>query len=272
MRKLVIAALALVGVIAAVGVAVAANTYTVNVATSSPLAKGSPSKPVPKGFKFGYTVAESDPSKRATPIEKFQIAWEGLIANPKYFPSCKFDRLNDSSVPASCNKALVGTGLVKNAAGPTSNQALAASTPCNLRLRLFNTGTSLAIRIDSDGKPPPLSFESNTIGCLLPIGTALNTRLKRTTVAGKPASDLVFSVPSNLKHPIPGNDNSIRFTTASVKRLAKRARVGGRTRTVGIYEAIGCKGSTRTLRTKFTTEATATAPAQSFTATKTSRC
>jgi len=274
MRKLLIAVLALTGVVAAAGgVAIAANTYTVDVATTTSVAKGSPAKPVPMGFKFGYTVAESDPTKRGTVIEKYQIAPEGLVANPKYFPKCAFSDLNkQTGTPARCNNAIVGSGLVKNAAGPSNNQALASSLPCNLRLRLYNTGKGLAIRLDSDGKPPPPSFDSDVIGCPLPVGTAIDARFKRTTVGGKPTSDLVFTVPQNLKHPALGVDNSVRTTLSTVKKLSKTATINGKRRKVGFYEAVGCKGNTRTTRVLFTTEATATQAAQKFTATKTGRC
>jgi len=275
MRKLFIVAVALVGVlVAAGGVAIAANNYNVDVAASTPVAKGSKAKPIPMGLKFGYSVTDSDPLRRATVIEKYQIAPEGLVANPKYFPKCKFTDLNKTSVPSKCNKALVGTGIVKNAAGPSNDATLAASLPCNLRLRLFNTGVGLAIRLDSDGKGQPPSFDSNIIGCPLPVSTAIDARFKKTKIDGMPSSDLVFSVPTNLKHPVGGIDNSVRTTISNIKKIVtkKKVRIGGKTRKAGFYEAVGCKGKTRQTRVLFTTEQTATAAPVKVTATKESKC
>jgi hypothetical protein len=40
----------------------------------------------------------------------------------------------------------------------------------------------------------------------------------------------------------------------------------------GFYEKVGCKGTTRLVRATFKTEATASQPSQTFTATRTSRC
>ena len=142
--------------------------------------KGTKAKPIPTGLKFGFQVEESDPTKRATVIEQYAIGSEGLVANPKLFPKCAFTDSNDATVPAKCNKALVGTGLVKNGAGPSTDQSLAASTPCNLELRLYNDGDGMTLRLDSNGKPAPADFTSDTVGCLLPIATAINGKFVKT--------------------------------------------------------------------------------------------
>jgi hypothetical protein len=267
MRKLSIAVLAIAAAVAVASVAVAANVYSVHLGSTTVKGKGSTTKPIPTGVKLGFTVGESDPSKRATVIEKYAIGSEGLVTNPKFFPKCSFGQLDDATVPASCGKALVGTGLVKNAAGPSTDQSLSSSSPCNLALRLFNTGSGMAIRVDG-GPPIPPSFESDTVGCALPIHTAINGRFVKRKIGGVVASDFVFTVPQNLKHPLTGIDNSIRRSD-NIIRL-KRKTVNGKRR--GFYEKVGCKGTTRLVRATFTTEATASQAPQTFTATKTSKC
>ena len=269
MRKLSIAVLALVAVVAVASVAIAANTYKVHVASTSKKGKGSKKNPIPTGLRLGFQVAETDPSKRATVIEKYSLGAEGLVTNTKAVPKCAFGDLdNQEGVPAKCNKALVGRGLVKNAAGPSSDQSLQRSSPCNLQLRLYNTGRGMAIRLDSNGEPQPDSFESDEVGCLLPIGTAIDARFVKTRIAGVAASDLRFTVPQNLKHPVAGVDNSIRETVSMVLFKTKMIR-GER---VGYYNKVGCKGGKRTTRATFTTEATSSSPPQTFTATKQSKC
>src|SRR5215210_7185253 len=117
MRKLWIAALAIVGVFAVVGTAIAANTYQVHKAGTTAKGKGSLAHPIPTGIIIGFKVGEEDPSKRGTVIEKYAIGAEGILANGKGAPSCAFDDLNDPGpVPAKCNKARVGGGIAKNAA------------------------------------------------------------------------------------------------------------------------------------------------------------
>ena len=268
MRKLSIAVLAIAAVAALASVAVAANVYKVHLGSTTKPGKGTKAKPIPTGLKFGFQVEESDPSKRATVIEQYAIGSEGLVTNPKLFPKCAFSDLdNEPTPPAKCKKALVGTGLVKNAAGPSGNQSLSSSTPCNLQLRLYNNGSGMMLRLDG-GPPIPPSFESDTIGCALPIHTAINGKFVKRKIGGVAASDFVFSVPQNLKHPLAGVDNSVRRSDNIIKlRTVKRK---GKKR--GFYEKIGCKGSQRLIRATFITEATASQPAQRFTATKQSKC
>jgi hypothetical protein len=271
MRKLSIAVLALAAVVAVAGVAVAANTYKVHVASTSANGKGSPTKPIPTGIKLGFQVGDTDPSMRGTVIEKYAIGAEGVVTNPKAAPKCAFDDLNDPTpVPAKCKPALVGKGLVKNAAGAASDRSLAHSSPCNLAVEFYNNGSGMVIRLDSQGKPPPPDFESDAVGCLLRIDGrhSINGKFVKTKIAGKPASDFRFTVPENLKHPLAGIDNSIRESVSSI--FLKTKVIAGKK--WGFYNKVGCKGTKRTTRATFTTERTATQAPQTFSATKQSKC
>jgi hypothetical protein len=252
MRKLLIAALALAGVLAVAGVALAQNVYETHVAGGRPIAKGSVNKPVPVSVDFGFRVSETDPTKRATPIETYSIGSEGLVANPRFFPSCTFGQVQSGPARA-CRRALVGTGIVRAASGPTSNQALAASLPCNQRLRLYNIGNGMAIRLDTDPPQPP-NFDTDQIGCPLSIHDAIRGRFVRTRIAGHPATDFRFTVPQNLLHPVTGLDTSVRESVSNLPRKVRRARVKGKRRRVGFYEVVGCTGNRRTARTIYESE------------------
>jgi hypothetical protein len=267
MRKLSIAVLALAAVVAVASVAYAANVYEVHLGSTTVKGKGSKAKPIPTGLKFGFQVSETDPSKRATVIEQYAIGSEGLVTNPKLFPKCAFGDLDDATVPAKCAKAVVGSGLVKNAAGPSTDQSLAVSSPCNLALKLYNNGSGMVLRLDG-GPPIPPSFESDTVGCALPIHTGINGKFVKRKIGGVVASDFVFTVPQNLKHPLTGVDNSVRRSDNLIKLKTKRVRGVKR----GYYEKVGCKGPKREVRATFKTEATASQPSQTFTARKQSRC
>jgi hypothetical protein len=258
MRKLLIAALALVGVLALGGVALAQNLYETHVAGGRPIAKGTPKKPVPVSVDFGFRVTETDPTKRATPIETYSIGSEGLVANPRYFPSCTFAQVQSGPARA-CRKALVGDGVVRAASGPTNNQALAASLPCNQRLRLYNIGNGMAIRLDVDPPFPTTptgapDFDTDQFGCPLNIHDAIKGRFVKTRIAGHPATDFRFSVPQNLLHPVTGLDTSVRESVSNLPRKARTARVRGKRRRVGFYEVVGCTGNRRTARTTYTSE------------------
>lgn len=269
MRKVFVAALTLAALAAAASVAIAANTYTLHKASTSAKGKGSLANPIPTNLVFGFRVGETDPSKRATVIAKYAIGAEGLLANTRVKARCAFTDLDDiEGVRAKCRKALVGRGLVKNAAGASTDQSLSSSAACNLQLRLYNIGTGMAIRLDSNGKPPPPSFQSNVVGCPLPIATAIKARFVKTKIAGVVASDLRFTVPQELKHPLTGVDNSIRQSESTIA-LAEKTING---KEVGFYSKVGCKGSRRTVRATFTTERTASTPARTFTAFKQVKC
>ena len=145
---------------------------------------------------------------------------------------------------------------MKNAAGPSNpgpggERALADSSPCNLRLRLYNDGDGMTLRLDSNGRPIPPSFESNEVGCALPIATAINGKFVKRKIGGVTASDFVFTVPQNLKHPLSGIDNSVRRSDNLIKLKTKKVK--GKKR--GFYEKVGCKGSKRLVRATFITEA-----------------
>jgi hypothetical protein len=268
MRKLSIAVLAIAAVVGLASVAVAANVYKVHLGSTTVKGKGSKANPIPTGLKFGFQVEESDPSKRATVIEEYAIGSEGLVTNPKLFPKCKFSQIdNEAQAPRSCKKAIVGTGLVKNAAGPSGDQSLSSSSPCNLKLTLYNSGRGMMLRLDG-GPPVPPSFESDTVGCLLPIHTAINGRFVKRKIGGVTSSDFVFTVPQNLKHPLAGVDNSVRRSDNIIKLRDVTKRGEER----GFYEKIGCKGGKRLVRATFKTEATASQPSQTFTATKNGKC
>jgi hypothetical protein len=271
MRKLLIAALAVAAVFAMASVAVATNVYQVHKAGTTAKGKGSIAKPIPTGITLGFQVSESDPLKRGTVIEKYAIGAEGIVANPKGAPACPFDDLNDAGpVPSNCKAAKVGDGLVRNAAGASNDQSLEHSSPCNLHLELYNTGKGMVIHLDSESKGPPPDFNSRAVGCLLPIDGrySINGSFKKTKIAGVTGSDFRFTVPENLKHPVPGIDNSIRESVNKI--FLKKKKVRGKT--VGFYSKIGCKGNKRTTRATFTTEQTATQSPQTFTATKQTKC
>jgi len=267
MRKFSIAMLALAVVFAVVSVAFAANVYEVHLGSTTVKGKGSKTKPIPTGLKFGFKVEETDANKRATVIEQYAIGSEGLVTNPKLFPKCAFSELDDATVPAKCNKANVGTGLVKNAAGPSTDQSLSVSSPCNLALKLYNNGSGMVLRLDG-GPPIPPSFESDQVGCALPIHTAINGKFVKRVIGGVTSSDFVLTVPQNLKHPLTGTDNSVRRSDNLIKLKTKLVKGHKR----GYYEKVGCKGKTRLVRAFFKTEATATQAPQTFTATKLSKC
>jgi len=281
MRKYLIAAVTAALVLAVGGVALAANVYTVDGSVSS-RGKGSPRKPHPTGLSFAYTVKDSNPALRGTPVEGYFIATEGLVTFPEAFPTCTFTQANqqsESAVKSACRKARVGGGGgpggvgVRNDVGPSSDQSI--KLPCNLELNLYNLkpgnygaagrvgkNGGLAIRLDGDQGQPP---NDNTILCPTPQHTAILATFHTVKIDGQPADELRFKVPQNLLHPS-GLDTSVRETLAKVLKKTATKRIRGKRRKVGFYSSVGCKGQ-RLLRVTFVDE-----DGNRFLATSSERC
>ena len=270
MRKLSIAALTAISVLALAGVALAANVYTVDGSTK-PGGKGTKSKPVPIQLKFDFQVESDDPTVRGTPIEQYAIGSEGLITYPELFKTCTFSQANrDGSISPACKSAKVGSGLVQNLVGPSTSPTV--KIYCNLKLGLYNLSGAgknggMAIRIDGDPKEPPLqSPDDKTINCPTPIHGAIKAKFVLAKIGGLPADDLRFTVPAELLHPS-GLDTTVRNTVSTILKKTATKKIGGKKRTVGFYSKVGCKGGKRTIQATFIDE-----QGDTFKATKEKKC
>ncbi|HEY8769463.1 MAG TPA: hypothetical protein VIM03_02900 [Thermoleophilaceae bacterium] len=270
-RKFLVTALALIVATALVGVAYAANVYNITVGSTSPAGKGSKSKPLPVSEKFGYTVKDST-QPRGKPVTKYKIAIEGITNKyAKHFPKCKYADANGADYATKCAKAKFGSGKVENLAGPNNDQS--NNTFCNLGLVLYNLGNGVAIRLD--GGPPAPSSQSGPVGCLLAVHQAINAKFKTVTIDKESSTSLEFTVPRNLRHPLPkdaqGNetfDNVVANTVANIKKKVTKVKIKGKKRKVGLYSAIGCHGKNRTVKVTFTDET----PKSSTYTKKTKKC
>jgi hypothetical protein len=255
MRKLSIAALTALAVLALGGVAYATNVYNVHIAKSSPKGKGTEARPQPVKLDFGYTVTD-DQGLRPTVIKQYRIGAEGLVTFPGAFPSCTFAQASARTLPRACNRAKLGGGLVRNNAGSATDRT--QKLVCNLRLTLLNISGAgrngaMAIRLDGD---PPASSDPNSRqpGCAVSIHNAIRAPYTQVRIGGFRSSELRFTVPDNLAHPVPGIDNSVVEAVSTVNRKLARTRVRGQQRQVGFYSEIGCRGQ-RTVRVRFVDEA-----------------
>jgi hypothetical protein len=270
MRKRLIAAVSAVAVLClGVGIAFAQTTgdniYEVDIATTKPAGKGSAAKPIPVKLGFGYEVSAVG-GLRPTAIKQYRIAPEGLVTYPKLFPTCTFEQANAQPDPSpKCKKADLGSGLVENNFGAENDRTDKAA--CNLRLRLYNlsgTGKRGGMAIRLDGSP---TAERPQWVCPLPVSETIRARFVNVRYQGLRTSELRFDVQTNLYAPVPGVANAVVNVTSNVKKRTARTKVKGKTRTVGYYSKIGCKGRTRAVRVEFVDLEN-----DKSTATKTGRC
>jgi hypothetical protein len=241
----------LAGALGYAGIAWAANRYEVSRMEIKPSGAGSQVRPLPVQARFGIGVHEQDPRTRPASIETYVIGTEGVVAFPKAFPTCSLRQAKRRRGPArACKAAQVGGGQVRAAAGLVEDTRMRESLPCNLRLRLYNTGRGVALRLDADTPVPP-NFRSRRLGCPVPVHTAIAGSFDRATIDGLPAIDLRFSLPPQLLRPLEGWEGALQLVDATLEAHTARTRVNGRTRTVGFFSAIGCEGGERTTRAAF---------------------
>src|SRR5690349_11032496 len=134
MRKLfvVFAVGALVCAIAAT-TAFALTNNTVNYTVKAKAkGKASKAKPAPLSYEGILDVGTSDGKQpNVAPTTKLYFP-KGIINNAKFFPQCNGSKLDgQSSVPASCKKAVVGKGTA-TASGGAPGQPINPATTENL--------------------------------------------------------------------------------------------------------------------------------------------
>jgi hypothetical protein len=255
MRKLLVAGLAAVIVFSLAGVAYAVNQYEVIAGGSN--VSGTPAKPASGRIQFGFEVSDSD-GLRPTPIQNYRIASEGLVTFPRAFPSCTFAQASGEVLNRACNKAKVGSGIVRNHVGSPSDRN--SRLICNLQLTLINvTGPGIsrsrggvAIRLDGDTKTIT-DPNSREIGCVTAIHEAIKAPFFNVRIDGRPSSELRFTVPPDLLHPS-GLDNAVVETNTIVGSKKRSTRIRGKNRRVSFYSSVGCKGRQRAVRVTFIDE------------------
>jgi hypothetical protein len=272
MRKFLIAATVAVAALAVAGLAYAANVYTVD-GGAKPKGKGSANKPLPVAFNFDFTVADEDPNKRGTPVEKYFIGAEGMVTYPEEFPRCPYSTASggganaqDASVAkADCRRARVGGGIIKAYAGPSQDQTIKLN--CVLELNLYNLkpgnyGTrgkvgkkhgALGIRIDAVQASIPNLNDEHKGKCATAQNEAILAPYKPVRIKGVKADELQFTVPQSLLHPA-GLDTVVQFVESAVKKKVAEKEIAGRDRRVGFYSAVGCKGRQRSIQVTFISE------------------
>jgi hypothetical protein len=267
MRKLWMAvAGAIVAALAVAGIASAVNTYDVDVASSTPVKKGSVTKPVPAQFKFGFEVGDTE-GLRPFVIEEYRIAAEGLESYPDARPTCTFDQAADpnvtdpDNVSAACKKAKVGQGTIDNDAGAPNDRT--QKVDCDVQLTLYNVSSGDRDRFPSTHKQIKKrggmviridTYEPEGSRCPIPVHDGLAAPFYDVKIQGIPSAELRFKVPDTLAHPS-GLDNSLTDVVATIQKKAGRAEVkGGDRRKVGFYSLVGRKGGKRTVRVTFIDE------------------
>jgi hypothetical protein len=259
MRKVVVAALAIAVVLVAAGVAYGVNVYELTKSSTFPSGVGKPTKPIPKGVSFDYTVKDEN-GPRGAPVEKYRIAFQGLTTKwAGNFKSCAFGDTDDDAplavIMQRCKAAVVGSGRIETlvTGDNTANDPNSVLFYCNLKLTLIAIPGGISIRLDADNTTQPTS-QDGPIGCIVSTHRAIKAKYVNRKIAGIPSASLEFSVPVDLRHNA-GFTLTVARTTSTITKKVARARIAGTRRPVGYYSAIGCgKRNKRTVQVTFVDE------------------
>lgn len=240
MRRFGILAAALSALLVVAAVAFAQtqeNTYTVT-GKVTPSKAGTAKKPVPVEVKFGYTVDEKT-GKRPGLIRQYNIKIDGVRVNGARFPKCTFKAISAAKSDAKCPKgSLMGTGTVRNLAGPTADPSN-KDTKCQLGLKVYNGGANKGVLFLRGSQADPVNK------CPLAVAQAIDANY----IASASGVSLRFNVGGPLHNPIPGVDNAVVFVNSTIRRATTKYRG----KTVGYYESIGgCKAKKRYITVTFT--------------------
>jgi hypothetical protein len=257
-----LAVVALASFLVVAGAALAANRYSVGRVAISPPGDGSAARPLPVRVLFGLTAGEENRALRAAPVRSYSLVAEGVVAATRQFARCSLRQVSRRrGVPRGCAKAQVGSGLARGAAGLVEDRTLEGSVACNLRLRLYNIGGGMALRLD--GEPPvPPKLGSKRLGCPVPVHLAIRVRTVATRIDGVRSTELRFTLPDLLLHPLDGWEASLRIVGIDIERKV----AAGEGRRPGFLSEVGCSGRERTVRVAFVeleggrSEATRTTP------------
>ena len=225
MRKRAVASLGVAVALALPATALAQvqhNIYSVT-ASVTPKKKGSKSKPVVAGVKFGVKVGEANGLQPAA-VKRYTIGFGGLKTNGKFFKTCKASQMHGTD--RTCNKkALVGTGTITNfvyADNDPSGQT--AGFTCQKTLHVWNAGANRAV-LFVGGDPN----KCGGVGNLAPIPA-------KFVKFGANGQALRFDVPQAVLHPIPGLTVAVREVTATIKPITVKVKGKGKKR--GFFESV----------------------------------
>jgi len=247
-KKISMAAVAAILLVAAGAFAAAqVNTYQV-AAKTSPTTAGTTKHPIPTSVTFSYSVGESS-NQRPAVVKQYAIQFNGIRVTTKGFATCSASKINNAQSNSVCpSAAKIGAGTIKNQVGP-SNDPTSKAASCTLTLTLYNAANNhgtLYIGAPTPSSPPEQC-----------AGVTLHNGIDATYIRNSAGTTLRFVVPQSLLHPIPGIDNAVTFVSSKINKVTKG-------KTVYYASVGGCHHKQRAVTVTFTQEDGTQRKAQTF--------
>jgi hypothetical protein len=240
LKKIVLIAAAL-GVLVAAGTAYAAlNTYSATL-KFSPKSAGTPAKPAPVGYTQDIKASNTIAGDRTAVLTDILTKIYGLKADGKDFPQCSSNAIATAGDDTKCPKgALVATGYITAAVGPTSNFTAGAGAPCDPLLHVWNGGQGKLTFFFVDQPPNHQCLNGAlTTGQVGPYPATYKSQGKYLAVD--------VPVPHYVSFPAPGAAGSLE--TEHLNWLKVTKKVHGKT--VAATASVGCLKGKRPYTTTF---------------------
>jgi hypothetical protein len=237
LRRIVIIGTAIAVLASAAAASAAINTYTATFRFTKGV--GTPTKPVPLGFKQHQVAAGTNGNRTATLLD-IKTKVYGQIADGKDFPKCTVAKIGAAKSDRGCPKgALVATGAITSVLGSAANLA-AAGAPCDPLLHVWNAGQGKLTFFFVDQGPAHLCLSGAlTTGQVGPYQMTYK-RVGKFLVTDLP-------IPKYVDFPLPGLVGSL--LTSDLNWLKVTKRVHGKT--VAANASIGCLHGKRPYSTTF---------------------
>lgn len=231
MRRFILLVLGAVLALTA-GVAYAAVTETYQY-TASGSHKGTPSKTKPANFKYTSTIkVDTDPAgQQPETLAQTAVFFDkGIKTNGPWWPFCNKTEIDGkASLPAKCNKAVVGTGTTIAYAG-TPGSPKSGSVREDLILKAINgpRGKSLYIVVTSAPNAP----------------VAISNRVVPGVVkksSGPYGFVVRWTIPDDLQEQL-GLKISLTDLKLSVPATVRKIKVGKTYKKASFLQLTSCKG------------------------------
>lgn len=168
MRRLfvLLTAGALVCAVAATAAFALTNNTVTYQAKLTPKGKATKAKPAPLGYEGILNVGTSDNKQPNVAPDTTIYYAKQIVQNAKYFPQCDPKKLDGAtSVPASCKKAKIGTGVATAYPG-TPGQPLNTALAEQLTVTAYNGLKGKQILLNLNGSSPQIITNRVIVGTI----------------------------------------------------------------------------------------------------------
>jgi hypothetical protein len=195
--------------------------------------KPTKSKPANMSYTGILHVDTNPPGSQPDTAPTTSIYYSKAVKNnAPYFPFCNQSEIDgQSTFPAKCNKAIVGTGTAKSLAGTPGQPAGSAITE-NLTVKAVNGPKGKVIFLVLNSAPgAPVAISNRVVpGAVVKASGAFGYITK-------------FAVPADLQEPVPGVKVALTDFNVKISGAPRKVKIKGKTQKISYLQLTSCPGT-----------------------------